>query len=133
MNEEPSGHAAQENTVDSLRDWCKWLIGLEFGAGAGCIAIFLQSPTSPAVTPFLVIAIAAFGLALACAVLLMGELAVITERLPLRDGQGRLASVFEQSGRLGPSIGWLVSRQLILLALASVFLLGWVVMRAVTG
>jgi hypothetical protein len=126
-------HSGQERAIQSLRDWCKWLIGLDFGVGAGCVAIFVQSPSSVAVTPFLVAAIAFFVISLGCSVLLLRELAYLTEHLPFLDENGELTTIFGEPGEAGFSIGALATSQLLLSATAVALFFAWVISKALTG
>jgi hypothetical protein len=117
---------AQKRAVDALLDWSKWMIGLGFAAGAGCIVVLRGAPEGPART-LLITAIAAFALAVLCAIVLVHGLAALHERLPLADAEGREPGI--RAERIGPvTVGGLARAQLALAVAGGIALLGWVVL-----
>ena len=119
--------ASQKDAIEALHDWSKWVIGIGFTAGAGCVAIFRGADAGLART-FLILAIGAFVLSVLSAIFLRHALARTAERLPLVDAQGRQKSVYDVviGGRI--SIGHLARAQLILTVLGALFLLAWVIL-----
>jgi hypothetical protein len=115
---------SQKRTVDALLDWSKWMIGLGFAAGAGCILVLRGAPDGlPRL--FLVLATWAFALSVLCAALLVHGLAALNERLPLDEGEGGSNGIRAQ--RIGPvSIGGLARMQLALTAAGGLGLIAWV-------
>ena len=89
----------QQKAPESVRDWSKWLVGVNLAAGAGCVAV-LQTGVGGVLRSFLLAAIVFFGLALLGGAALMAILPCLMERLPVQDGAGRPVSVYE--GRLWP-------------------------------
>jgi hypothetical protein len=125
--------ARQEKAVESLRDWCKWVIGLDFGAVVGCVFILENGQATLVITPFLVIASAFFAISIVCSVLLIRQLVQVAEDLPLRDSGGNLISLFQHKIGAGLSIGDLTTLQLVSLGAGGSFFMAWVVIRAVAG
>lgn len=114
---------SQEKTVEAFRDWSKWMIGVDFVAGAGCVAV-LRGGVGDAVRPWLVAAIIAFALAAMVSALLVRMLVSLTEHLPCQSSSNKPASISDYGSYL--SIGRLSHIQLAL-TFAGVFcLLGWV-------
>ncbi len=119
---------SQRNAVDSLREWSKWLIGIDFAAATGCVVI-LQGGPEGAPRFFLIVAIGAFALSVLCAVLLVRVLAAVVERLPLTGDDGKPISISEYRLRSGVTIEQLAGIQFLLLVLGALFFLAWVVLR----
>ncbi len=116
----------QKNAIDSLRDWSKWLIGLDFVAAGGCVVV-LQGGVSGPAHVFLVLAIGAFALSILCSAYLVRVLASAVEALPIVDADGRPKSINDHRAARGISIGALAGAQLLLLMLGAIFFLAWVV------
>ncbi|MFW6195441.1 MAG: hypothetical protein ACOC5M_02855 [Chloroflexota bacterium] len=122
----------QEKSIEAIRDWSKWLIGLSFGAAAGCVAVLEVSDRTGPATPFLVAAIVFFALSVLASAILIRETARVLEMLPARDQSGELTTVFEHRVTGGLSIGALARLQLILLGVAALLFVIWVILRSVT-
>jgi hypothetical protein len=125
--------AGQERAIESLRDWSKWLIGLDFGAGAGCVLILENASVTTAITPFLVITIAFLAISIVCSVFLVSKLAYVAEILPLRDSSGNLTTVFDHKVAANLSVGALVALQLASLGAGAFFFIIWVIIKSVAG
>ncbi len=116
----------QRHALDALHDWSKWVIGLGFTTGLGCVAIFRDAAPGLSRT-FLVVAISAFALSVLVAILLRQALALAAEHLPLLDAEGRATSIAEHRGGFGMTLGAMMRLQLGLLGLGAASLIGWVV------
>lgn len=125
--------ARQEKAVESLRDWCKWVIGLDFGAVVGCVFILENGGATVVITPFLILAIAFFAISIVCSVLLIRQLVHVAEILPLRDSSGNLTPVFQHKVAAGISIGDLTALQLVSLGVGGFFFMLWVIIRSLVG
>lgn len=123
MNEE-----SQLRAAESLRDWSKWLIGVNFAAATGCVVV-LQGGVKGPPRPFLMLAIAAFALSVLSSALLVRVLAALAEALPLRSEAGELRSIYGYSAGLGISVRGLARLQFGFLILGVVFFLLWVVLK----
>lgn len=129
MNEEDQIKAVnQHKAVESLRDWSKWLIGINFAAATGCVVV-LQGGVKGPPRPFLMLAIGAFALSVLSSAVLVRVLATLTEALPLRSETGELRSIYGYSAGLGLSVRGLARLQLGLLILGAVFFLLWVALK----
>lgn len=122
----------QQQALELVRDWSKWLVGVNLAAGAGCVAV-LQSGVGGLPRIFLLAAIGCFGLALLIGAALMALMPGLVERLPVRNEEGRLVSVYE--GRLwqGMRVRTLVTVQFGLFVLALIAFGGWVLTKPAPG
>ncbi|ABI58057.1 hypothetical protein ACN2MM_14380 [Alkalilimnicola ehrlichii MLHE-1] len=119
---------SQKHAIDSLRDWSKWLIGVDFAAATGCVVVLQSADPGGVARLLLVLAISAFALSVLCAIVLTRVLASVVERLPLTGGDGRPVSI--AAYRLGGgllTVGGLASAQIVLMALGGGLLIGWIV------
>jgi hypothetical protein len=116
--------ARQQKAVDSLRDWSKWLISLDFAAATGCVVV-LQRDTVD--SPFLTLAIAAFALSVVSSILVVRSLASLVEFLPLTDSDSRPDSIFQYRVFGSFSLANLVFVQMGLFLAGVLFFLAWVV------
>lgn len=114
----------QQRATDSLRDWSKWLIGIDFAAATGCVVVLQREAVG---SLFLTLAIAAFALSVVCSILMVRSLASLVEILPLRDPAGRVVTIYAYRvwGKL--SLANLVVLQTTLFVLGVAFFLAWVV------
>lgn len=119
----------QQRAIEALRDWSKWLIGLNFGATTGCV-IMLQGGMKGPVRLFIIAAIISFALSVLCAVFLGRLLAAAVEYLPLRDGSANLISISDYKPRRGLSVGSVARLELALFVLGIVYFIGWVLLKA---
>ena len=119
--------ARQKDAIEALHDWSRWVIGVGFTAGAGCVVLLRDAADGPART-FLIGGIGAFALSVLAAVVLRHALALTVERLPLAAAEGRKVSVHDHRPGIGVSIGLLARVQLILMVLGALSFLGWVVL-----
>jgi len=117
--------ANQKDAIEALHDWSKWVIGVGFTAGAGCVVIFQDAADGPGRT-FLIGGIGAFALSVLVAIFLRHALVLTVERLPISGAQGRQESVYNHRPALGVSIGLLARAQLILMVLGAFSFLAWV-------
>ncbi len=118
----------QEKAIDALRDWSKWLIGLDFTAGTGCI-IVLQGGVGPGLKLLLVMAIVFFALSAVAAALLTGILAEIVQRCPLCDEAGSVQSIYRHYVWRDVSLGLFVKIQFVFFVLGIFHLLSWVALK----
>jgi len=119
--------ASQKDTIEALSDWSKWLIGIGFTAGAGCVVIFREAAVGPA-RLFLILAICAFALSVLISMFLRHALALTIERLPLADAGRERKSVYDHPAGGWLSIGHLARAQLGTIVLGVLFFLAWVVL-----
>ncbi|SEO55720.1 hypothetical protein [Aquisalimonas asiatica] len=117
----------QKHAIDSLRDWSKWLIGVDFAAATGCVVVLQGGDPQGLARLFLVLAIAAFALSVLCAVILTRSLASVVERLPLTGAEGQPVSTSGYRIGAGVTIGGLASAQIVLMTLGGGLLIGWIV------
>ena len=119
--------ARQKDAIEALHDWSRWVIGLGFTAGGGCIVILREAGDGPA-RNFLIGGIAAFALAVLVAVFLRHALSLTVEQLPLSGSKDRPGSIHTHRPSLGLSIGLLARAQLLLMLLGTASLMGWVIL-----
>jgi len=119
---------SQKHAIDSLRDWSKWLIGVDFAAATGCVIVLQGGDPAGIARLLLVLAITSFALSVLCAIVLTRVLASVVERLPLTGVDGRPVSIaaYRLSGGL-ITVGGLASAQIVLMALGGGLLIGWIV------
>ena len=122
----------QEKAIESIRDGSKSLIGLELAAGAGCVAI-LQQGVGGMPRVFLIAAIAAFGLALATAALILGLTPLVQQQLPIRDSGGSEVSIYDCHVWRGIRLKTIVQLQYVFFAAAIVFFVTWVILKPPPG
>lgn len=120
----------QEKAIDVLRDWSKWLIGVDFFAASGCV-IILERGVPLLLQPFLVGAVVLFALSVVTSALVLGLLAILVETLPLRDESGATYSIYDHLVWRQVSLGLLARLQFALLAIGVAFFLAWVVLKPV--
>jgi hypothetical protein len=118
----------QEKAVETLLDWNRWVLGLAFAAGGGCIVVLERGIAGTGRTLVLA-AIVAFALAIVLAAALSIMLAALIEVLPLRDQDGAIASVWSAPLWPGVTVGAIARLQFGLFALGLALLLGWVLLR----
>jgi hypothetical protein len=117
----------QEKALDSLRDWSKWLIGLNVVATTGCIVQLEHvKVTSLRPSSFLLGAVLLFVLSNLVAVLIVGAHAVVIQTLPVPDASGESASIFTYRVWRQVSLGLLARLQILLFGLGLGSLVGWV-------
>jgi hypothetical protein len=122
----------QEKALDSLRDWNKWLIGLNFFTGTGCV-IMLQQGVSPLLMPFLVGAILLFALSTIVTALVSGIRPTLVQALPLRDEFGALQSIYDYAVWQEVPLRRFVWLQFLLFVFGIICLLGWVMLKPATS
>lgn len=83
----------QQQAIDALRDWSKWLIGINFFAAAGCTAVLKSGVQNLLPQLFLRFGIAAFAISAICSSFLVRVLASVVERLPIQDESGNSVSI----------------------------------------
>ena len=121
----------QEKAIDALRDWSKWLIGLDFFTGTGCVVV-LERGVSANLKPVLVGAILLVALSALVTALVLGVLAALVQELPLADEFGNVQSIYDYHIWQGVSLGRLVQLQFGLFALGVVFVVVWVALKPPT-
>jgi hypothetical protein len=114
----------QQKAIDSLRDWSKWLIGLDFAAVTGCVVVLQRDAID---SPFLTLAIAAFAFSVVASILVVRSLAYLIEVLPLTDANNELESIYQYRVFGSLLLGHLVYIQTGLFLAAVLFFLAWVV------
>jgi hypothetical protein len=118
----------QQNAIDALRDWSKWLIGFNFAAASGCIVVLLGGAKGlPRV--FLIAAIISFVMSVLSSTYLVKTLVNVVENLPVRDKSGTIVSINDYKLPAGLSVGSLAWLQFGLLVLAIIFFITWVLLR----
>ena len=123
--------ALQEKALDSIRDWSKWLIGLNFTSGGGCIAI-LQTGATAAMKFYLVGAVFFFGLSAAVSALILANLPMIMQRLPLQTKKGEKREIHDYWILFpGLSLQLLTILQLLLFVTGLAFLFTWMLLKPV--
>lgn len=122
----------QQKALESVRDWSKWLVGVNLAAGAGCVAV-LQTGVGGVPRIFLLAAIGFFGLALLVGAGLMALLPSLMEQLPVQNSAGRLVSVYEGALWRGMRVRTLVLVQFSLFVLALIAFAGWVLTKPAPG
>lgn len=118
---------SQKHAIDSLRDWSKWLIGVDFAAATGCVVVLQGGDPQGLTRLLLVLAISAFALSVLCAVILTRVLASVVERLPLTGSDGHPLSTAAYRLGGGITVGRLASAQIVLMTLGGGLLIGWIV------
>ncbi len=118
---------SQKNAIDALHDWSKWVIGIGFAAGFGCVVVFREAGEGLPRT-FLILAISAFALSVLAAMLLRHALVSTVERLPLEGAAGRHESVFDHRPGRRLSIAHLARAQLAAMVLGALFFMAWVIL-----
>lgn len=124
----PNGMAtSQKNAIDALNDWSKWVIGIGFMVGVGCVVVFLEAGEGlPRI--FLILAISAFALSVLSAVLFRYALALTVEQLPLAGAEGQHKSIYDHPMGGGLSVGHLARAQLGTMVLGALFFMAWVIL-----
>ena len=115
----------QEQALDSLCEWSKWLIGLNVVAATGCI-VKIEQGTPGNLNPFLAGAVLLFVLSNLVAISIVGLHAVVVQALPLQDESGAPRSIYAHHVGRGVSLGRLAQLQFGLLALGLASLVVWV-------
>jgi hypothetical protein len=82
----------QHEAITALRDWSKWLIGLDFAAATGCVVVLERGVAASA---FLILAVAAFALSVATSVIVVRILAGMVEDLPVVDESGNVTTIYD--------------------------------------
>jgi hypothetical protein len=118
----------QEKAIEAVRDWCKWLIGLNFSSVTGC-AIVVERGADAALQPFLFGAILLFALSAVVAALVLGILPSMVQRLPLHDRSGALQNIYTYHVWEGITLGRLIRLQFGLFVLAIPCFLTWVAFK----
>lgn len=126
---EDSAIVQQEKAIDFIRDWSKWLIGLNFTSGTGCVVV-LQQGVSAGIKLYLVAAILFFALSTIISALLLAGLPPLIQRLPLKTKSGNNRPIYDY-WIITPSLSikTLTILQLTLFALGLIFLFTWVILK----
>jgi len=122
----------QAKAVDTLGEWSKWLIGLNFAAGTGCMVI-LEAGVSALIKPYLVGAIFFLCLSILMSVFIFLSLPAIIQSLPIRHPSKNLMSIYEYKIANQISMKWLLAAQIGSLILGFAFLLLWVMLKPAHG
>ena len=105
-----NGKEARLKAIQSLSDWSKWLISVNFAAATGCVLVLRGNPAE-LVRPMLLLAIVLFSLSALCSVLFVFLLSTQVEKI------AEIKEVkYKQLGAI----------QLILFGAALICLLAWV-------
>ena len=113
----------QMDAIVALKDWSKWLIGLNTTLGGGCLTILQTGNVQGLTRLFLIAAIITFLLSVVCSILLGRVLAALTEHLPTE------RSIYHFSDRFGISVKHLARAQLLTFLLAGVFMAIWLALK----
>jgi hypothetical protein len=129
MADEAPERQQQEKAVESLRDWCKWMIGLNLTMGAGCVLVLLRGVSATLKTS-LVSAIIFFGVSMIIAALIIAVLPSIIQRLPLYENSERRPSNI-YTAYVAPllTLKILASLQYAFFVLGIIFLFTWIVLK----
>ncbi len=115
--------SAQLSAVNALKDWSKWLIGLNTVIGGGCLTVLQSGNAQGLIRLFLILAIISFLLSVICSVLLGRVLASLAEHLPTTE------SIYHFRDGLGMSVKQLARLQLIMFMLAGLFMGLWLALK----
>ncbi len=118
----------QFKAIDAIRDWSKWLIGINFAATTGCVVVLQEGVKGPP-RPFLLLAIAAFTISVFCSILLVRALAKTVEHVPFKNKEGDLISIYKYPAFKFLSINTLSALQLIFFMMGIVCFLSWVALK----
>ena len=75
-----NGKEARLKAIQSLSDWSKWLISVNFAAATGCVLVLRGNPAE-LVRPMLLLAIVLFSLSALCSVLFVFLLSTQVEKI----------------------------------------------------
>lgn len=115
--------SAQLDAINALRDWSRWLIGLNTVLGGGCLTILQTGTMTGMPRLFMILAIVAFLLSVLCAILLGRVLASLVEHIPT------VASIYQFSDDMGLSVKHLARLQLVIFLLACLFMGIWLALK----
>ncbi len=119
---------SQKNAIDSLREWSRWLIGIDFAAATGCVVVLQDGMMGPP-RPFLILAISAFAISVLCSVFLVRVLATVVEKLPLLDSNSNPTSIYDFVVYRGITVKYIARAQMLLLTMGGIFFLMWVFLK----
>ena len=114
---------AQMDAISALKDWSKWLIGLNTVFGGGCLSVLQTNTVQGLPRIFLVAAIITFVVSVLFSILLGRVLASLTEHLPTTE------SIYRFRDDLGMSVGQLARAQLLTFLLACLFMGLWLALK----
>ncbi|MEB4590384.1 hypothetical protein VSS37_05285 [Candidatus Thiothrix sp. Deng01] len=117
--------SAQMDAINALRDWSRWLIGMNSVLGGGCLTILQTGNSAGMSRLFMVLAIITFLASVLCAILLGRALASLVERLPTVD------SIYQYKDGMGLSIKHLARLQLLIFLLACLFMGIWLALKII--
>ncbi|SEA08308.1 hypothetical protein SAMN05660964_00861 [Thiothrix caldifontis] len=115
--------SVQMDAVNALKDWSRWLIGLNTVLGGGCLAILQTGNMAGMSRMFMVLAIVAFLGSVLCAILLGRALASLVEHIPT------VNSIYEFTNGMGLSVKRLAQLQLLIFLLACLCMGIWLVLK----
>lgn len=115
--------SAQLDAINALKDWSKWLIGLNTVLGGGCLTVLEIGKVWGLQRFFVIVAIIAFLLSVLCAILLGRVLASLAEHLPT------VESIYHFQDGMGLSVGQLARLQLVAFLLAAFFMGIWLALK----
>ena len=131
MNKLSDKSALQEKALNSISDWSKWLIGLNFTSGAGCIAVLQQGVTA-SMKFYLVGAVFFFAFSAAVTAFVLANLPMIIQRLPLHTKKGEPRDIYDfWIFSPGLSLQLLTIIQLLLFITGLAFLFAWMLLKPV--
>lgn len=116
--------STQLDAVNALKDWSRWLIGLDTVLGGGCLTVLEIGKVWGLQRLFVILAIIAFLVSILCAILLGRVLASLVERLPTAESIYR----FSEDGL---SVRQLARLQLLAFLLACLFMGLWQLLKIV--
>lgn len=129
VDDEAPERQQQEKAVESMRDWCKWMIGLNLTMGTGCVLVLLRG-VSAALKTSLVSAVLFFAFSMVLASLIIAILPSIIQRLPIYDNSERKASNI-YTAHVAPrlTLKMLAGLQYAFFVLGIVFLFTWILLK----
>lgn len=113
----------QLEAVNALKDWSKWLIGMNTLLGGSCLSILEISKVWGLSRLFIVLAIICFLASVLCAIGLTRMLASLIEHLPSTE------SIYQFRDEPGFSVRQLARLQLLAFLLASLFMGLWLLLK----
>jgi ABC-type Na+ efflux pump permease subunit len=115
--------SAQLDAINALRDWSRWLIGLNTVLGGGCLTILQTGNMAGMPRLFMILAIIAFLVSVLSAILLGRTLASLVEHIPT------VASIYQFRDDMGLSVRQLARLQLVIFLLACGFMGIWLALK----
>lgn len=121
-------HTQQEKALEVVKDWSKWLAGLNFGSAAGCI-LMLQQGISVLVRVYLVSAVLFFSISLLISSLIFLLLPIVIQKLPLHTKSKGALSIYDYELFQSVTLRLLVGTQFGFFVVGIISLFTWVMLK----